>query len=223
MQCIHGSDVTALGSQETAPHQADLRIGTGMTKTTEDGTDPIAGAHRSRRSSASIVALLCATGFLVSARFLAPTPLLSILVWPLLTVWWWRGFRSSESWTVADMRMALAIQIGFVLTLLSLFYVVPSEVPYDLRVHYDPYPVTAYAGFPWTGVEGDPGGRSSSQVPFDMGIDALLVNFAFWSAVAFLLMRLASRSALSVLIVLVGLATPDAVYAGVVQLGILFD
>ena len=201
-----------------------------MTTTTEDCADPIVGAHRSSRWIASIIALLWAAGVLIGTRVNIVLLLPSILVWPLLAAWWWRRLRSIERGAVADICVALAIQIGFVLTLLSLYYVVPNEMLYRNPEQFwsltgaTPYPVTAYAGFPWPGVECNPsGGAPEQSILFDMGIDALLVNLAIWSAVALLLMRLPSRSALRVLIVLVGLITPFTVVAVALQLAVLFE
>lgn len=87
--------------------------------------------------------------------------------------------------------------------MLSLFYVVPnsnfdSDYPFgSAQTHsgsLGTHPVTAYAGFAWPGGEGRPPHAWAIElIPLDMGVDTLLMNFAFWSVVALLLMRRASR------------------------------
>lgn len=44
-------------------------------------------------------------------------------------------------------------------------------------------------GFPWRGIEGSGQGLGHDYVPFDMGVDALLVNFVCLYAVAWLALR----------------------------------
>ncbi|MCC7065165.1 MAG: hypothetical protein IT456_20320, partial [Planctomycetes bacterium] len=44
-------------------------------------------------------------------------------------------------------------------------------------------------GFPWRGIEGSGQGLGHDYVPFDMGVDALLVNFVCLVAVAWLALR----------------------------------
>ncbi|MFT5152520.1 MAG: hypothetical protein ACI89X_003739 [Planctomycetota bacterium] len=175
-----------------------------------------------------MITLLLAVSYLVGTWVFVAVPLLSIFCWQLLAKWWWQQFASNTGRDAADVRAALSFQIGFVLTMLSLYFVVPNA-SWHVRqggghAPFGEHQVTVYAGFPWSGVEGcPPYAWAQERIPLDMGVDALLVNFACWSAAAFLLMRLPSRNWLHVLIVLSGIITPFAVIAGVLQLGSFFD
>ena len=176
--------------------------------------------------------VLLAASLLVGTRLSIGVPIIGIILWPGFAVWWWHQLRSNTDRADADVRAGLSFQIGFVLTLLSLYRVVPNDkldrdpplqhltpsAKVDWINGHPPFgghPVTAYAGFPWAGVEGcPPHAWAMEKVPFDMGVDALLVNFACWSAAAFVLMRLPARIGQCILIVLVGLVAPLAVVEG---------
>jgi hypothetical protein len=78
-------------------------------------------------------------------------------------------------------------------------------------------------GFPWRGIEGSGYGLGHDYVPFDMGVDALLVNFTCLFAVAWLTLRLVPRAQLAPLARVACLVALVANASGMWHLVALFD
>jgi hypothetical protein len=164
------------------------------------------------------LALVLSHGVVLATRFQLRLPLILSLVWVALPVW-------GASRAIA--RPALALAFGYAVTMLGVCVMQTATGVRQLgsgHPAFGEHPVTVRAGFPWQGVEGTgPAPMAMDRMPFDMGVDALLVNLTACSLVFWLLLR---RVHPNVVAGGLGIAGACAAVAGVFggwQLVLMFD
>lgn len=90
-----------------------------------------------------------------------------------------------------------ALAAGWSATMLGVLFGAAPGPGAGIATHHQPafglHPVVEETGFPWRGIEGNGNGLAHDRIPFAMGVDALLVNFALWLAIAWLLLALVPR------------------------------
>lgn len=107
------------------------------------------------------------------------------VIWPALLapVWLLVTFLLPRC-TPQAARAVAAVAYGYALTMLSvfLFCLRGQALSSGQAGHraFGEHPVLWNAGLPWPGVEGTDHGLGCDRIPFTMGVDALLVDLAFW-------------------------------------------
>jgi hypothetical protein len=129
---------------------------------------------------------LVAAGVSLLAPVVAAT---ADIVWAWLMAWQWLAI----GWLGARLRAAPTAAVRWVVVMAWAYAAVMAGVLVglpdapDRAVYQHPafgeHPVLVRAGLPWPGIEGNGQGLACDRIPFTMGIDALLVNTAFWLAV----------------------------------------
>lgn len=159
-------------------------------------------ARTVRSSSAATVGLL---GLVALLTLGAIGSLAVSVVWlPLASFAWglvaWRGPRWLGRVELAAARIVVVATIGWAATMAGVL--LWNQAGPDLlvaeRAHaaYGEHHVRVLAGAPWAGIEGHGRGGAMDRIPFAMGIDAMLCNFATWSLLAWLLLRRATPAQL---------------------------
>lgn len=97
--------------------------------------------------------------------------------------------------------------------------------PMAERAHaaFGEHAVRVLAGAPWAGIEGHGGGGAMERIPFTMGIDAMLCNFASWALLAWLCLRRATPAQLVAWLPIGAIAALLAGLGGGWRLVVLFD
>lgn len=144
-----------------------------------------------RSAFALTVALVLSVGALLAT--------LQSVIWPVLLapVWLLVAFLLPRC-TPQAARAVAAVAGGYALTMLSVAVVCvrgPAQsTGQGGQPAFGEHPVLWNAGLPWPGVEGTDHGLGWDRIPFAMGVDALLVDFAFWVLlVAFCVRRLQAK------------------------------
>lgn len=128
-------------------------------------------------------------------------------------------------------RIVVALALGWALVCAGLL-VVRLDAPLDPLARTTPpshppfgeHPVTRRAGWPWPGVEGQSDNSlAADRVPFAMGVDALLANLAFWSALAGLWLARRPPARVAALVAPAAIAAAAAGLFGGWQLVTMFD
>lgn len=147
---------------------------------------------------------------------------------PLATTIFALAWLTLPAWAAARavVRPVLALAFGYAATMLGVCGVqtatgVRASLPAGSgHPSFGEHPVTVIAGFPWQGVEGTgPSPLAMDRVPFDMGVDALLVNLTACTFVAWLLLPNVAAGGLGI----AGACAAVAGIAGGWQLVLLFD
>lgn len=186
------------------------------------------GATTARAALAAALAALLSAGAAVAAWRTTLAPCALAPLWLLLPVLL-RGDAAMRA--PRTVRAAVALALGWALVGVGLL-LVRLDAPWDVVSQTTPsshppfgeHPVTRRAGWPWPGVEG---ARSNSlgcdRVPFDMGVDALLGNLAFWAGLAWCWLRRRAPAQLGALVAPTALAAAVAGVFGGWQLVPMFD
>jgi hypothetical protein len=139
---------------------------------------------RAQQVRAVGLAFLLSYGIVLATRVHVIVPFYLCWLWALLP---WLA----KSAKVARTTVTLAAAYGC--TMLGVCFA-QTRLPWPNGVLRHPpfgeHPVTVYAGFPWQGVEGCwPHPLAHDCIPFDMGVDALLVNLTVFALMFHLLLR----------------------------------
>lgn len=154
------------------------------------------------------------------------------VVWlPLASFGWglvaWSGPRWLRRCELAAARIVVVATIGWAATMAGVL--LWNQAGPDLlvaeRAHaaYGEHHVRVLAGAPWAGIEGHGGGGAMDRIPFTMGIDAMLCNFASWALLAWLWLRRANRAQLGDWLPVGAIAALLAGLGGGWRLVVLFD
>lgn len=193
-------------------------------------TDALAQNHRwlplpaesrvvDRSAIAWTAALVLSVGALLAT--------LQSVIWPVLLapIWLLVAFLLPRC-TPQAARAVAAVAFGYALTMLSVVVVCvrgPAVMTGQAHPAFGEHPVLWTAGLPWPGVEGTDHGLGCDRIPFTMGVDALLVDFAFWALlVAFAARRLPAKR-LAALCAPACLAAAACGLLGACRLVALFD
>lgn len=90
------------------------------------------------------------------------------------------------------LRLTRALAFAWTATMLGVLVgFAGPDVGHAVVAHpaFGGHPVLVHAGLPWPGIEGNGMGLAHDRIPFAMGIDALLVDFAFWLGLAWFALR----------------------------------
>lgn len=134
----------------------------------------------------------------------------ALAIWPWWCCWTWLLLPFwARGASCARLHVSVALGVGC-----ALFGVLLVQFPVETvvwpRSHppFGEHPVTVLAGFPWPGVEGcRPPPLAHDRIPFDMGVDALLVNAAAFTALFAGLLRRCKPHSIS------GLLLPASAFA----------
>ncbi|MCC7397602.1 MAG: hypothetical protein IT455_11115 [Planctomycetes bacterium] len=142
-----------------------------------------------------VTTTLLTLGSLLATGQSAIVPLCTAPIWIAAAL----ACRRTTPTAAARQRLATALMMAWSATLLSLWVAWPGpDVGRAVHAHPDfgQHPVLALAGLPWPGVEGNGLGHAHDRIPFVMGVDALLVDFALWTTIAWLALRRRTLAAL---------------------------
>jgi len=163
-------------------------------------------------------AVVLSYGCVLAARASSVGPALGTLLW--LAMPWWAAPSKVARFTCALAFGYAAMMLGVCAWQTSL----PPPMGASGPVPFGEHPVTVRAGFPWPGVEGcTVWSLAKDRVPFDMGVDAMLVNLTVCTAVIWWLMRRARHEVLAGLVAAAGGVAAICGLAGTLQLVVMFD
>lgn len=180
------------------------------------------GADRtaSRSALALTVALVLSVGVLLATWQSVIWPVLLAPVWLLVT------FLLSRC-SPPSARAVAVLAHGYALTMLSvfLFCLRGPALSSGQAGHraFGEHPVLWNAGLPWPGVEGTDHGLGCDRIPFTMGVDALLVDLAFWVLLVAAVTRRLQPRRLSALCATACWAAAVCGFLGACRLVPLFD
>lgn len=148
-----------------------------------------------RDGTTLVTTTLLTLGSLLATGQSAIVPFCTAPIWIVVAL---AGRRTTPT-SATRQRLAIALMTAWSATLLSLWVAWPGpDVGRAVHAHPDfgQHPVLALAGLPWPGVEGNGLGLAHERIPFLMGVDALLVDFALWTTIAWLALRRRTSPAL---------------------------
>lgn len=186
-------------------------------------------ARTMRSSSVATVGLL---GLVVLLTFGAIASLAVHVSWvPLGAIGWaavaWPGSRWLRRVELSAARIVVVMAFAWAATMagVMLCNFAGPDGPMAERAHpaFGEHAVRVLAGAPWAGIEGHGFGGAMERIPFTMGIDAMLCNFASWSVVAWLLLRRATLAQLVGWLPVGSIAALVAGLGGGWRLVVLFD
>ena len=160
---------------------------------------------------------------------LAPTVAgMANVMWAWLMAWQWLAigwFGSRAKVPRSSLRVVVVMAWAYAAVMAGCLMALPTGENSAVYAHppFGEHLVLVRAGFPWAGIEGNGSGHACDRIPFSMGIDALLVNTAFWLLLfAWLHRRTTAQRAAELLWPAVGTATVAGV-VGSWWLAVLFD
>lgn len=233
----------------SSPRQASDWMGTGGRKITKPGpvvavgdADRVVGMDtaasaicrkRGLEQTVAVGANEASLGWLVVALTFGAIGTLagSVSLLFVMSLGWFlvasRGPRLARQNGLVALRLAVVGACAWAATMFGVVAVAVAGPDARAAVASHPafgeHPVLVRVGFPWPGIEGNGMGLAGDRIPFSMGIDALLVNFAVFALLFAYWLRRAPREQL------IHLLPPAAIAAGVCGLAgswrllVLFD
>lgn len=168
------------------------------------------------------VAVALGPGAFLASRASILWPLATCVLWPLAGRWLQPAMRGHRHGACAFACSALASAATWLGVWLGME---PQATSWHGPDHpaFGEHPVAFRTGWPWRGVEGNGHGAAMEAIPFDMGVDALLVNFGVFALVpAVVFWRASGARCVDWAVVGAWLAAFGAVFGGW-QLVVLFD
>ena len=106
-----------------------------------------------------------------------------VWAWPMAWQWLAIGWFGSRAKVPSrSLRAVVVMAWAYAAVMAGGLMALPTGANQPVHAHptFGEHPVLVHAGFPWPGIEGNGQGLAGDRIPFLMGIDALLVNTAFW-------------------------------------------